>query len=449
MFRFALLLVIVSLAWSAADDWHDVLDRVRESVLGQVKRSSNYTCIQTVERTTFTNTRALLEGCAYDSQAPDQKRYMFDRLRLDIAVSEGKEIFAWHGAGRFSGSSRIGDVVRRGTISSGEFIGLLENIFGHQGVRFDYAGKGVADASAAYLFKYTVPLGSSGYHIRSQHGETVVPFHGSFCVRESDSQLASLRVVADAIPESSQICSAETEMNYQVVKISGDDALIPSLFIVKLGNAQHVYAVSRNQYSQCHAFKAESTVRFDVDTAATAGAAVQAKNEETLPARTVLHIGLETSIDNETSYTGDSIQGVLLHPLTIKGTRTEIPKGAVAGGVITLLEERDAPQHYFLLSIEFNRLVAGNTTVLFRATPVVSKVAAGKLVEIYGRPLPGPIRERYREGVFVFASRHLRLDSRFSSEWITNDLHDSPDASSGCAGGFGCGDDKSAVQQPR
>jgi hypothetical protein len=429
MARFPLLLVAVSLAWSASDDGQNVLDRVRANVLNQVKKSTNYTCVETVDRSSFTNIRNLIEGCAYDSQAPEKRRYMHDRLRLDIAVAGGKEIFSWHGEAKFSGPSGITDVVRRGTVSSGEFVGFLENIFGHAGVLFKYGGKVVVEGSTIHSFNYTVPLRISGYRVSSQYGEALVPFHGSFNVREPDSQLASLSVIADAIPDKAQLCSAETDMTYQVVKISGEDALIPSVFVVRLGNAQHVYTVSRSQYSQCHAFKAESTVRFDVDTGATSIAAVHSISEETLPARTLLHIALNTTIDNESSYTGDPIQGVLLHPLKTRTSAIEIPKGAVMSGVITMLEERDEPEHHFLLSIEFNRLTSGNRTVRFRAAPVVSKVAAGKLARIYGSPLPGPIHERYKEGLFVVVSRQLHLDNRFSSDWITQDVDGGPSAS--------------------
>lgn len=421
MARLPLLLVAVSLASSASDDWHDVLARVRENVLEQVKKATNYTCVQSVDRTTFTNTRNLPEGCAFDSQGPDKKRYMHDRLRLDIAISEGKEIFAWHGAGKFAASSGITDVVRRGTISSGEFVGFLQNIFGHSGVRFDYAGEAVVNGSRLFLFDYTVPLPSSSYRVSGKHAQAVVPFHGSFSVRDTDSELANLSAIADAIPENAEICSAETDMDYQVVKISGDEVLIPSLFVVKMANAQHVYSITTNEYSQCHAFKAESTVRFDIDDDAKSFAAVHSRREGRLPARTVLHIGLAAPIDNETSYTGDPIQGVLLHGLKIKEASIDIPKGAVLQGVITMLEERDEPKHHFLVSIEFNRLTSSGKTVLFRATPVVSGAAAGKLVDIYGWPLPSSIRERHKEGVFVFASRRLHLDTHFSADWITQE----------------------------
>lgn len=421
MHRFWLVLVIASLSWSASDNWREILDRVRDNVLRQVKKSTNYTCVQSIDRTSFRNKRDLLEGCAYDSTLPEKQKILHDRLRLDIAVSEGREIFAWHGAGKFSGSSTIADVVRRGALSSGEFIGFLENVFGHAGVRFEFTGENSINGLVSYSFNYTVPLASSGYHVRTRTGDPTVPFHGSFSVRASDLRLTNLSVVPDAIPEDSQICSVETEMQYQVLKISGQDALIPSLFVLKLDDADHLYTVSRSEYSQCHAFKAESTLRFDVYDSAASTAIRQPEIEEHLSPGTLLHIALQTPIDDQTSYTGDAVEGVLLNPIKLKGAHAAIPKGAVVNGVITMLEDRKEPKQHFFLSIEFDRLASNRGTFLFHAVPLPSKPETRKLTEIYGTTLPLSVRDTYREGALVFTSPRLHLDHGFSADWITRE----------------------------
>jgi hypothetical protein len=384
--------------------------------------------VETVDRTSFHSSLDLMPGCAYESKMPVRVMTMRDRLRLDIAVSEGKEIFAWHGQDKFSGSSTIEDVVRRGAVSSGEFIGFLANIFVRGGVQFEYIGEAVVNGMQTYSFNYVVPLASSGYHVGTRRGRPAVPFHGSFSVRGSDFQLARLTIIADKIPENSFICSAETEMEYQIAKISGQDALIPSLFTLKMDDVNHRFTVSRSAYSQCHAFTAESTLQFDVRDSAEAGTASQPVNEERLPAGTLLHIALKTPISEETSYTGDPVEGILLHPIRIKGG-TVIPKNSAVNGVITLLENFDQPKHYYLVSLEFTRLVSGHKTFLFRATPAVSKLEAGKLNELYGGPWPVDIQDIYDNGVFVIRSPHLHLDRRFSANWIAQSLPSVPPSS--------------------
>jgi hypothetical protein len=422
MQRFWLILAGVSAGWSAdTGDWHEVLARVRENVAQQVSRSTNYTCIETVDRVVFESAHDLLAGCAYESPSIDRKKVTHDRLRLDVAVSEGNEIFAWHGEDKFAGSSMIDSVVRRGTTSSGEFIGFLNNIFVRGGIRFEYTGNAVTNGARTYLFDYRVPVTNSGYKVGTKRGKAAIPFHGSFSVRGTDFQLASLNVIADAIPESSMICSAETEMTYQIAKISGRDALVPSLFVLKLEDLNHRYTVSRSEYSGCRVFGAESTVRFDVDDGKAPTGTQQSGSEVQLPTGMSLRIALRSTIDDGSSYTGDRIEGVLLRAVKVKanGAATVIRKGAVVEGVITTLEERDWPEPYYLLGIEFERIRTGGTTFLFHATPVRSKLEAAKLTNIYRQGWPVEVQDIYRDGIFVLRSQHFHLGESFAGDWIT------------------------------
>src|ERR1700761_2157382 len=112
-----LLAGMACVAWSATDTWRDVLTRVRENIAHQGAKSTNYTCVETVDRTSFRSSLDLMPGCAYESKLPNRVKNVHDRLRLDVAVSEGKEIFSWHGQNKFSGSSTIEDVVQRGAVS--------------------------------------------------------------------------------------------------------------------------------------------------------------------------------------------------------------------------------------------------------------------------------------------------------------------------------------------
>jgi hypothetical protein len=413
------LLVIAGATCGATDDWRAALDRVRENVARQVGRSANYTCVETVDRTTFRSARDLLRGCAYESKTPERKEVSHDRLRLDVAVSQGKEIFAWHGQERFSGSSGIDDVVQRGAVSSGGFIGFLENIFTHKGIRFTYTGEGVINGAHTYSFDYVVPLASSGYHVGTRHGRPAIPFHGSFSVRAPEFQLVTLSIIADEIPENSHVCSAETEMIYQMAKISGQDALIPSQIMLRIGDVDHEYSVSRSEYSGCRAYSAESTLRFDTNEAAPPISAGGPSREEQLPAGTILRIGLRTAIDDEVSYAGDPVEGVLLNAVKVKGTHIVIPKNTAVRGVVTLLEKFEAPVEHYLISIQFGQLSFERTKYVFRAGPAVSRPQAKKLTEIYKGPWPDSIQEIYDRGLFVFRAQHVHLDGRFSGDWIT------------------------------
>ncbi len=382
-------------------------------------KAANYTCVQTIDRSYFESANDLLQGCAYESKTPARKPLMHDRLRLDIAVSEGQEIYSWHGENKFSAST-ISEVVRSGPISSGSFVGFLHNIFLFPGVQFTYTGKSEVKGTTVYGFDYVVPLGLSRYHVQGRGGESpIIPYHGSFTVNAADYQLRSLRVIGDSIPANANICSADTEVDYQMVEISGRPALIPATFLLQIDDQWHLYTISRSEYSQCREFRGESTLRFDVVNTPAPSAAAPPIVDEWLPAGISLRIGLRTPVDDRTSYTGDPVEGVLLAPVHVPGTNTVIPKNAVLHGIITELEFHNEPWKHRLVNIEFNRITYGKNSFLLKCLPKTTKKDIQKLVDIYGWPLPHSMADKYQKGVFVITSSHVHLDAHFSGEWVT------------------------------
>jgi len=343
---------------------------------------------------------------------------MRDRLRLDVAVSEGREIYSWHGEAKFT-SSRVSDVVQTGPISSGSFIGFLQNIFMRRGARFTFAGTSEQNGSTTYTFNYVVPLADSAYQVQTRHNAVPVPFHGSFSVKSPDFELASLHVVADAIPEDSEICSADTDVTYQMVSISDHPSLIPATFLLSVDDDTHWHTVSRNEYSECREFRGESTIHFEFTDGAAQTAAQQTNTDRSLPAGIPLKVRIQSRVDDRISYVGDPVEGFLLNRFKVPGTNTTVPKGAVLNGVITKLEDHYLPENYQLFSVKFTRLSYSGHSFLLSAYPKTSDEDAHALGDIYGWPLPGEI-EKYREaGVFITVASHLHLDRYFSAEWVT------------------------------
>src|SRR5579872_735111 len=64
-----------------------LLAHIRTRMVSNLQRQPNYTCVETVER----SRRA----------GPARKFELQDTLRLEVALVDGKEMFAWPGARRF------------------------------------------------------------------------------------------------------------------------------------------------------------------------------------------------------------------------------------------------------------------------------------------------------------------------------------------------------------
>ncbi len=253
MSRLCACLILVVSCCRASVDAAAILQRAQQSVAVQLARAANYACVETVDRQYFISRQSQSLGCAHESASSPETLGMRDRLRLDIAVSEGREIYSWHGEAKFT-SSDVSEVVRTGPISSGNFVGFLHNIFLQRGTQFTYAGESEEHTSKLYNFNYVVPLGYSSYHIGTNtKSNPVVPYHGSFSIEGSDYHLARLQIVLDAAPADSPICSGVTTITYQLVNISGRPSLIPASFVLDLeddrqhahGQQQRVFAMPR------------------------------------------------------------------------------------------------------------------------------------------------------------------------------------------------------------
>src|SRR5581483_1967111 len=125
-----------------------VLEQVRTKLRTMTQRIPHYTCVQTIERRYYTHAAASAPSCdqiAADRKMGRTKLHLFatDRLRLEVAVADGREIVAWPGAGKFD-TRRMDELVGEGPTGTGAFGGHLVDIFSNTGTKFEFLiGKSV------------------------------------------------------------------------------------------------------------------------------------------------------------------------------------------------------------------------------------------------------------------------------------------------------------------
>ena len=395
----------------------EVFDRARSNVARQLSAVGNYTCVLTVDRTVYVEPARFASGCK-GADPSREKPFMHDRLRLDVAASEGKEIFSWHGGSKFS-SAGVNDVVRSGPISSGSFVGYLRNIFFTQGVAISL-NKGESN-DKAYRFRYYVPLNSSGYHVRGRKGNFLAPYHGTFVIRADTFQLQSLSVDAGEIPKAAEVCSANSEISYQNVEIAGKSLLIPKSFQLHMLNMTALDTFSQSEYTQCREFRGESTLRFDWDDSAQEHSA-RAVHDEWLRAGTELHVRLSTVIDDQNSFTGDPVGGVLLNPVRVENLKITVPKGAVVSGVVSRMELRYQPKRYYVVAIRWDRMTWGQNSLLLNANPRRLYPQGRRFGPGYsGRSSQPMLDDSEEEATFVWPSNHFRMDQTFTAFFETTE----------------------------
>ena len=159
--RSCVVLLAVATAGMAADpDPEELFQKVRAKVLDDASHVPRYTCVQTVNRAQFrpqygvkpAGCRALIAARKQISSAG----YLIvrDRLRLDVAVVDGRETFSRARARQFE-TSHVDDLVKSGATGSGEFISYLTSVFGRDADSISYLGQ--------WLFAFNVPLQRSHY----------------------------------------------------------------------------------------------------------------------------------------------------------------------------------------------------------------------------------------------------------------------------------------------
>ena len=294
-----------------------------QQVLSQVP---NYTCLEDIQRS--------VQKRRANAFSP------LDAMLLEVSTVADKELMAWPGARRFEDVD-LSSFASGGMLGSGVFASLARSVFLHDTTSIAYHGREELAGRPAARFDFRVPAESSGYQIRTNASSAKVGIAGSFWIDPASLELVRLEVRADDIPAALGIQRTATVIDYAPMRISDSDILLPQTARVLL--TLPTGEVYRNdiQFSHCHAYMAESSIRFDMPDAA-ASQPVQPQRRVDLPADLKVSIELETAIDSATAHVGDPLRGHVARDVSRKGN-TIIPKGAIATGRIRRIERTPGP----------------------------------------------------------------------------------------------------------
>src|SRR6516225_6872774 len=148
------------------------LRRTRERLLAELARMPRYTCVQTINRRYF---RPRSDGASPANLTPESepqgKLVQWDRLRLDVAVVEGKNVYSWVGAPRFEGDTveqTLNQFAGRGPLSSGDFGSYLNAILSSATITFKSEER--AGQKRLLTYSYEMPLDRSRYSLNCEEG---------------------------------------------------------------------------------------------------------------------------------------------------------------------------------------------------------------------------------------------------------------------------------------
>ncbi|HLJ51586.1 MAG TPA: hypothetical protein VKU01_36520 [Bryobacteraceae bacterium] len=312
----------VCAAASAPDN--PILDRIKARVAENLLSLPNYTCAESVTRLQRRKSSRHFE--------------LLDRLHLEVAFVEGKEMFGWRGAKRISETDPRRLVSGSGALANGSFGLFAKGVFLTPDVEFSYQGAAVQGGVKCERFSYRVPASASGYHLHVDPNDAVVGYHGSLWANAETYDLIRLEVHADEIPDELGLSSANHDLEYAPVDIGGSSFVLPRSSELMLAESSGFESRNETRFDTCRQYSGASSLSFVIPDEKVAPAPPVPVPEIELPADFDMDVALVTRI------TGDSAVGDAVTARLVKKTKF-LAKGAILTGYITRLHRDDGSYH--------------------------------------------------------------------------------------------------------
>lgn len=367
------LVAVAAFAQAPESSFTATLARIRARVVRDLNQLPNYTCLQTIERS---------------SQEANSKRFqLLDLVRLEVALVDNTEIFAWPGSRGFE-SAKLRDLVPGGAIGNGSFALHARSVFDGRAAQVERVGETKLGNRRAMEYRYTVTRARSTFSLRHGDVEAKVGYGGSFFVDPNTDDLLRLVVRANDIPAELGIPEEEEILDYQRVRLGESDFLLPKGSEMRMASDDGSVSLNKTTFSACRQYSTESTLIFadPPDPNNPSGLpALAAPNEvRDVPVGLKMDVRVVTPLLWTKSAVGDAVTAVVRRDVKVQ-KQVIIPKGSQLKGRLICLERRAGPTgNAFLLGLRFDELNANK----WRAT------VKTQLVEALPYPEPMPVSRR-------------------------------------------------------
>ncbi len=415
-------------------DPNTVLEQARARLQAMARDLEKYVCVENVSRSYYQRVEPretparpdpapACTQAAAGSAARAMQLEFTDRVRLEVTVSEGRELHSWPGATRFD-TRNIDEIIRDGPVSTGAFGGFLAGIFDHPGVTFHYIGEKSANGKTVFEYGYRVPVDASRFEVKIAGAWHPAAYEGDFQVDPQSLELGRLTVRTKELPPDAAFCEASTTLEYQLIHIGDGNVLLPRQSQLEIALKDGRQARNITTFSGCREYQAESEIDFGATSGAASTVAPSAgRGWVTLPIGLPVTLSLAEPIDTATAAAGDPVAANVVKPVRRPGSaEVLIPAGAVVRGRIRRVEHYLLPEPYFRIAASFNSVQARGVVSPFfarhEADPELAKELGANLA-----PRDTGIWF-WGVGTFLFPSRksQMVMPAGSESKWFTLDV---------------------------
>jgi hypothetical protein len=333
---------------------------IRQRMHENQERIPNYTCLETITRARRPSAALVLNAKGRPNRFLRQ-----DVVRLEVAVVDGNEFFAWPGARNFA-ETEMSTFVRGGLIGNGMFSSFAHNIFDPSKTSYQFAGETKDTGRPLLRYNFQVSLLLSGYRLKTIRGEARVAYSGSFWADPKTLDTVRIDIRADDIPPELGVASATSRIDYSPVRIGAADVLLPQSAEMTLGQFGDWDDRNIIAFSHCKEYGASSAISFEAPAISPSINALPTREVE-IPAGLTLSTRLDTVLDSHIARRGAAVEARVEADVKYKGAIL-IPKDTLVSGYIRCFDLYLAPTRRFEIALEFLRLELARGPVRFFAS---------------------------------------------------------------------------------
>jgi hypothetical protein len=247
--RLSLIFVAITAGAFGQSPEEAQLARFKEKIRRDMTGIPNYTCLETIER-------------GRRVWPLDQDFIAGGTVRLEVSIVAGKELFARPGARSFEDKD-VASLVPTGAIGTGVFAAFARDLFvkGKGTLRYKREENLNGRRSVRYDFRLTRE--ESALKLEVDTISATVAAKGSFWFDPVSLDLIRLDVYGDSMPKEMGLAEAVTRTNYARTHIGDSDALLPKRSELTMTSLSGVTFRDVIGFSQCHEYRADSTIDFD------------------------------------------------------------------------------------------------------------------------------------------------------------------------------------------
>lgn len=275
-----------------------------------------------------TPTHTCLESIARVQVDTRGKLHDPDLTRVQIAVSEDKEIYGYADGKRFS-NDKLSEMVGYTFSTTGLFSSIARVLLSGKDAKTAFAGQEMLDGELVfrYNFHYLPPELPWSIDFGKESG--VAGEAGWFFIDSSSLILRRVVLHATEIPNNIRLKRLDAEIDYQAETVASRRVLLPyvaQVHVLGLDGTQHV---SRMFFNHCRSFTSETTLSFDM-TGQNSARSTRDPDPNLPPDLNVI-VALQSPVSPAAAMANDIIAASVAQPIVVHG-REIVNRGAAIEG---------------------------------------------------------------------------------------------------------------------